>query len=353
MARDLTVLLGQTAPFSRLPPDLLAQVASGAREMAAAPGEAILVQGDIGRDYVVLLEGRLEVTRQIPGEAPLVVGTVGPGAGVGEMAVLSALPREASVTALAPVRYLRIDGDTVDSLLACSPAFLARLQHDAVLRQRLSLIRLARPFRNLPAEKIELAFDRMSSRRALTGENVIIQGEMGDYFYLIEAGQAEVRRTEQGSDDEVVVRTLGPGETFGEEALITGAFRNATVRMTASGVLWRLDKAGFDALLRTALVEEIEPAIAWAQVGEGLAALLDCRDRPEFIDAHLPGAAWMPLDELRDRAADLDRDRRYVLYCRSGRRSASGAFLLRERGFDARSMRGGITAWPFELERGG
>ncbi len=222
-----------------------------------------------------------------------------------------------------------------------------------MLRQRLNLVRLALPFRSLPAEKIELAFDRMSSRRALAGENVIIQGEMGDYFYLIESGRAEVRRAEPGSDEEAVVRTLEPGETFGEEALITGAFRNATVRMTVSGVLWRLDKAGFDALLRTALVEEVEPAIARAEVVAGCAAWLDCRDRPEFVDAHLPGATWMPLDELRDRAAVLDRGRRYVLYCRSGRRSASGAFLLRERGFDARSMRGGSTAWPFELERGG
>lgn len=352
MAGDLTALLGQTAPFSRLPPDLLALVADGARELAAAPGEAVLVQGEVGRDYIVLLEGRLQVTRQIPGAAPVVVGTVGPGAGVGEMAVLSALPREASVTALAPTRYLRIDGDTVDSLLACSPAFLARLQHDAVLRQRLNLVRLALPFRSLPAEKIESAFDRMSSRRALAGENVIIQGEMGDYFYLIESGAAEVRRVNPDTGDDELLRTLGPGETFGEEALITGAFRNATVRMAASGVLWRLDKAGFDGLLRTALVEEIEPATARAEVAAGRAAWLDCRDRPEFADAHLPGASWMPLEELRERAVDLDRRCRYILYCRSGRRSASGAFLLRERGFDARSMRGGITAWPFELERG-
>ena len=352
MVSDLTLLLGQTAPFSRLPPELLALVAGGASELAAAPGEAVLIQGEVGRDYIVLLEGRLEIARQIPGEASMVMGTIGPGAGIGEMAVLSALPREASVTALAPVRYLRIDGDTVDSLLACSPAFLARLQHDAVLRQRLNLIRLALPFRSLPAEKIETAFDRMSSRRALAGENVIIQGEMGDYFYLIESGMAEVRRVESDTDVEMLVRTLGPGETFGEEALITGAFRNATVRMSASGVLWRLDKAGFDALLRTALVEEIEPAIARTEVAEGRAAWLDCRDRPEFVDAHLPGATWMPLEELRERAVDLDRGLRYVLYCRSGRRSASGAFLLRERGFDARSMRGGITAWSFELERG-
>jgi rhodanese-related sulfurtransferase len=46
----------------------------------------------------------------------------------------------------------------------------------------------------------------------------------------------------------------------------------------------------------------------------------------------------------------LDKGKMYIVYCHGGCRSGCATFLLRERGFDVRSMKNGIRDWPFELE---
>jgi CRP-like cAMP-binding protein len=64
------------------------------------------------------------------------------------------------------------------------------------------------------------------------GENVITQGDDGDYFYMIDSGTAEVL-VKKGDADPIVVTRYGPGDTFGELALLHGDKRSATVRVLA------------------------------------------------------------------------------------------------------------------------
>jgi SulP family sulfate permease len=76
------------------------------------------------------------------------------------------------------------------------------------------------------------------------------------------------------------------------------------------------------------------------------AMLLDVREPTEYRRAHLQGAESMPLRELLKTAADLPRDRRLLLNCRSGRRSARALFVLEDMGYDRlAALRGGILAW--------
>ena len=57
-----------------------------------------------------------------------------------------------------------------------------------------------------------------------------------------------------------------------------------------------------------------------------------------------PGAINVPLAHLRELTGGLDPGRCYVVYCDSGRRSASATYLLCERGFDAHLLAGGVPA---------
>ena len=77
---------------------------------------------------------------------------------------------------------------------------------------------------------------------------------------------------------------------------------------------------------------------------------LDCRYDVEFEESHITSAAHAPLDLLRDQTATLDTNAAYIVYCRSGRRSTCAAYLLRERGFKAYSLSGGIRDWPYAVE---
>ena len=77
--------------------------------------------------------------------------------------------------------------------------------------------------------------------------------------------------------------------------------------------------------------------------------LLDVRTEEEYNSeiGHLAGARLIPVQELENRLAELEpwKARTIVVYCRSGNRSGRAAALLREHGFSALNMVGGILRW--------
>lgn len=339
--------------FRHLTHEQLADLADKALSLTAAPGDILIRQSDVDRDYIVLLEGELEVRRaclSIEGQDAVQVGLIRPGAGVGEMALLSAVPRRASVVAVKPSRYLRFPAEHMGELVAWSQAFSARIRHDAHLRHRMNMVRQVAAFRRLPLAHVETALDKMRPVMAEAGETIVRQGDVGDSYFLIESGQAEVWRTDTAGGPARCISVLGAGSTFGEEALLLGQSRNATVTMTTQGRLWRLEKSDFDQLLKAVLVEEIDSEAALRMIQAGEANWIDCRFPAEFSEAHIPGAWPVPLDVIRESTPNFDRETTYIVYSREDRRSACGAFLLREKGYRALSLKGGLSAWPYALE---
>ncbi len=73
--------------------------------------------------------------------------------------------------------------------------------------------------------------------------------------------------------------------------------------------------------------------------------LLDCREPAEWAIVHLPGAVLMPLGELPELLDGLPRDKEVIVYCHHGIRSRYAAHHLREAGFKARSLAGGIDRY--------
>ena len=73
--------------------------------------------------------------------------------------------------------------------------------------------------------------------------------------------------------------------------------------------------------------------------------LLDVREDDEWRAGHIDGAQHIPLGQLGDRLAELPAGRRIVAVCRSGSRSAAAVRGLRQLGYDAENLDGGVTAW--------
>ena len=89
-----------------------------------------------------------------------------------------------------------------------------------------------------------------------SGQMVVCQGDRGDALFLIEDGRAEVRAT--GADGSVAtIATLGPGNYFGEIALVTGGPRTADVVAVTPLTLLRLDRAGYELLTQVAATEDL------------------------------------------------------------------------------------------------
>jgi rhodanese-related sulfurtransferase len=76
--------------------------------------------------------------------------------------------------------------------------------------------------------------------------------------------------------------------------------------------------------------------------------VVDVRERYERDAGHIEGSRHIPLVELSARAAEIERDRPVVFYCRVGARSDMAAQALRAGGLQALSMRGGLLRWASE-----
>lgn len=196
-------------------------------------------------------------------------------------------------------------------------------------------------FSQLPAAHIEEVLKRFERVRVNRGDVVIREGDEGDYYYVVESGRMQVERLVGGA--KVVLAELKGGDAFGEEALVSEAKRNATVVAVADAVLLRLGKDAFNELLREPLLRRLRFEEAAEMVRKG-ALWLDVRYPSEYQYDKLPGAINVPLAEVRNMFAVLDRGKEYVAYCQSGRRSAAAAFLFAQRGFKVWLLEGGLKS---------
>ena len=193
-------------------------------------------------------------------------------------------------------------------------------------------------FKNMPPANIKSLLQRMETISVDENEVIIEQGSPGDYYYVLTEGEALVTRT-------VELASLGAGASFGEEALISGSKRNASVTMTTSGLLMRLAKNDFNELLKEPLLDRVTPDEAQVRVAKGN-VWLDVRHVTEFNHSHLPNAVNIPLHELRLRMKELDKEKEYICYCGTGRRSSAASFLLVQNGFKVVVLVGGVQKIP-------
>ena len=115
-------LIGTVPLFSRCSGHELRDVAALADEVDIPQGTVLIQEGELGRDFYVIVEGTVDVTR-----AGELVSARGPGDYVGEVAMLENSPRNATVTATSPVRALVVSGRDFWSLLDAAPGLQRKL----------------------------------------------------------------------------------------------------------------------------------------------------------------------------------------------------------------------------------
>ena len=200
----------------------------------------------------------------------------------------------------------------------------------------------SKAFLQVPPANIQTMFMRMQEMPVKAGTEVIKQGEDGDYYYIIKQGKCKVTRNSK-TGTPLTLATISVGGSFGEEALLSDAKRNANVVMETSGSLMRLSKDDFNELLKEPMLSWLTGEEADAMVNEGTAIWIDVRLESEHKDSGMKGSINIPLITLRIKAATLDTKKKYIVYCDSGRRSSAAAFLLSERGIDAYCLKGGLV----------
>lgn len=262
--------------------------------------------------------------------------------------LLPPLPAAVRVEALDDAYLCHIDTALADYLLTLEQVARSLAEPGSARDEHLRLVRETAPFQRIPLENAEQALASLRERTVKAGNEIVKMGKEADAFYVIAAGRAELWQIDDEEGIPMKAAELGHGDAFGEDALLTGKTSPVTVRMLEDGILLELTREDFNRLLARPLVREVEPPVAKAMIDNQFLPL-DVRLQEEFDEGHIPGAALIPLSQLRRRAGELDPASRYVAYCRSGRRSAVAAFLLSQLGFDVVSMAGGVLAWSEPL----
>jgi CRP-like cAMP-binding protein len=197
-------------------------------------------------------------------------------------------------------------------------------------------------FHRIPPANIAQIIACVEQVEYSAGEDIIRQGEAGDYYYVVTDGVCQVLLQDPNGGGERELDRIGQGFGFGEEALVSGDPRNATVRALSRCALVRLAAQDFTRLLRDPMMQRAR--LEALPLG---AILVDVRLQEEYLRGHIEGAVNLPLRRLRSEARSMDASRPLVVYCDTGRRSASATFLLTERGFDARWIEDGVVEAHF------
>jgi CRP-like cAMP-binding protein len=339
--------LAHLAPLAGLSQERLAELAQVAVVQRAARGSDPIQERGQGPQSIFLLRGELLIA--FAGGGTLVV--VG-GSEDTRQALNRGSQRVSRTKAITDVDLLCIDDDVLDILATWDQVATAAGTTSTMARALVSDARLATgafsisnlrggAFAQLPAAHIDELLKRFERVKAPRGEAVIREGSEGDYYYVIESGRFQVERLVGGA--KIVLAELKSGDAFGEEALVSGAKRNASVVALSEGELLRLAREDFTRLLGEPLLRRLSFAQATERVARG-ALWLDVRYPSEYQYDRLPGAINVPLAEVRNMFAVLDRSREYIAYCQSGRRSAAAAFLFAQRGFRVWLLEGGLRA---------
>lgn len=247
------------------------------------------------------------------------------------------------------INYLKINSQALDVLLTWDQTTTPLIQRphrpDEDIEQVNWMAKILEMelFQRIPPVNIQAMFLRFEEISAAAGDTIIEQDSEADYYYVIKSGRCSVIRTEAGPNaGQLTLAELGPGEAFGEEALVADSRRNASIVMQEAGVLARLAKADFVELLKNPVMKSLSYPEALDLIAKG-ARFIDARTANEHRHNHLANSLNIPLDILRDQLDQLDNNLVYIVYCDTGSRSAAASYILNQRGFVAYLLDQGLN----------
>ena len=337
-------LIKSLVPISGLASQYQNEVVQQAEILKFKKKQHVFKQGSVDPYTYYLLDGELEL--EANGQ---LLKTIKGGSMDAQSALSQLQPRQMSAKSTGKLVVLRIARDVMDRLLTMGDAgtSVGSVEVSEVEASGDSggdwMTRMLQSelFSRIPPANIQRLFAVMEPVAVKAGSVVVEQGSAGDYYYIIQAGRCEVSRKASASGEPVKLAELVDGDSFGEEALVSEAKRNATVTMVTDGKLVRLTKDDFIELIKKPSLESVDYETAKTLVAQG-ACWLDLRFAEEHGKDGIEASVNVPLNQLRAELKNLDTDRIYITYCDSGTRSSAGAFLLAQNGFDVRHLEGGL-----------
>jgi len=346
MATQLTMqLLKRFIPLDSLKRQNLDALLRKTEIMGLPEGKVLIKEGDSDQRMVYLVSGTLLLT-----DSEGNTETVESNTPEAKRPIAEGLPRRFTVAAGTAVEYISIDADLLDVMLTWDQTGTYEVNDLGTIEEEgpgaddwMTVLLQTKAMQRIPAANIQAIFMRMQQISLSAGDIIIKQGDDGDFFYVITEGTCSVTRETPLNKEGIRLAELSVGDTFGEEALISEAQRNATVKMLTDGSVMRLSKEDFHSLLNEPILDKVSYSQAADMVNNG-ARWLDVRLPSEYDGAHEIEALNIPLYFIRLKLNTLNPEQPYIVYCDTGRRSSAAAFILSENGLIAKVLDGGTKA---------
>lgn len=209
--------------LGQLPVALVAQLARKARLVTFKPGDQIVHKEETGEKFYLVVDGRLKVV--VNG----IDAVLRKGCYFGEAALLTGQPRNATIEAISPGRVLVIEREDFEAMLKEVPELAKTLNRVLKVRPVLSQVVF---LKELPSEVLTGLSARFRAQKFANGTRIISQGDQPKGMYLVKKG--EVTITVQDEHGQHLVAKLGPGQIFGEIALVKGVPCSANVDVSSA-----------------------------------------------------------------------------------------------------------------------
>ncbi len=233
--------------LSELPKDAFVQVCKQVRALRLPSGAMVIREGEMGRSFFWLALGSVRVFKTDLRGAQTDLAKLGEGALFGEMALIQASPRTASVEALGDADLLEIDAQALANMaehLDTVALALDRFARDRLLNNLMATSPIFRPFNR--QQRLDL-LRRFSGHEVSPGTIVINEGDEGRGLYVVLSGEMEVTKEQEGH--QVPLARLKSGDVFGEISLIKGFPATATVKAAKQSTVLFLDRIYFQRLV--------------------------------------------------------------------------------------------------------
>jgi CRP-like cAMP-binding protein len=234
--------------FAALPPQVVQAIAQRMVLQHVPAGERVYRVGEAGDAFYLVESGEIELTAENAYGVVEEMARIGPEGAFGDMSLLTGQVRTEDATATRNTNlWLLFKGD-LDTLAAKYPAIGTALSQAVAARLAAGTgaevaLRQFTLFADLSAADLRQVAAVLHPMRYRAGEVIFRAGAPGDTLYLIEKGQVRVQSVGGG------MWALGPGEEFGERALLTEQPHNTTTTAETEVDLWTLSKADFDTLM--------------------------------------------------------------------------------------------------------
>ena len=324
-------------PIYSLDPERQQELAKHARCIPLPKGSKLFHIGDQDSHIVYLLSGEIELSNSDE-RFTLVAAT--------EQAMLPIdphQPRQFNAVVIRDAEIVIIDRNLMDILLTWNPytGYVVDEIDESTYTPDdwMSSILQSPVFQRIPPINIQIMFQKLQSCPLHKNDVIFLQGDEGDYFYLIQSGTCAVIRRNGNEDREIA--ELHAGQGFGEEALLSKAPRNASVVMKSDGILLRLSQSDFENLFERPLVDTISQEQAEALYPRN-PLWIDVRQPEEHYQSAIEDSINIPLSRLRDIMHELPTDRPCIVYCDSTHRSSCAVYLLNAFGYEAYVLKNGV-----------